>query len=202
MGRAADGSVRLVNDMLRWTRVFGVVAGLLCASTSSTAHADPPPLRFGAEIHASFLSNQTDRSLLNVTFGGGVRLGYRPDGARFGGFLFFEQNAWYATDLFRGVVPGVRNLGVGLERLWRGELVRTSMVLGISMLAYDTELDRKRTTGLSFDLRPATLRWHLTRRTVFELTPLHLVVVAPVMREPRLVTAQYRTTLGLEILLR
>ncbi|MFK8001771.1 MAG: hypothetical protein AB8H86_19405 [Polyangiales bacterium] len=167
-----------------------------------TAQAERLPLRFGIEGHVSLLSNQVDRSLLNITFGGGIRLGYRGEGARWGGFLLFEQNAWYATDLFQGVVPGVRNLGLGLERLWSSRLVRTSVVVGISMLAYDTELNSKNTTGLFFDLRPATLRWHITRSVVFELTPLHFVVVAPVLDEPRLVTVQYRTTLGLEFILR
>lgn len=176
------------------------VAGVLL--WAPTARAERLPLRIGVEGHFSLLSNQVDRSLLNVSFGGGIRLGYRAEGGTWGGFLLFEQNAWLATDLFQGVVPGVRNLGLGVERLWKDGLVRTSMVLGISMLAYDTELDSKNTTGIFFDLRPATLRWHISRSVVFELTPLHFVVVAPVMREPRLVTVQYRTTLGLEFVLR
>lgn len=175
---------------------------LASLALANEAKAERLPLRFGVEGHVSLLSNQVDRSLLNITFGGGLRLGYRGEGARWGGFFVFEQNAWYATDLFQGVVPGVRNFGLGVERLWSSRLVRTSMVVGISMLAYDTELNSKNTTGLYFDLRPATLRWHLSRSVVFELTPIHFVVVAPVMREPRLVTAQYRTTLGLEFILR
>lgn len=184
--------------------VIALVFALVAASLlwAPKASAERLPLRLGIEGHVSLLSNQVDRSLLNITFGGGIRLGYRGDGARWGGFLLFEQNAWYATDLFQGVVPGVRNLGLGIERLWSSGLVRTSMVLGISMLAYDTELNSKNTTGLFFDLRPATLRWHITRSVVFELTPLHFAVVAPVLDEPRLVTVQYRTTLGLEFILR
>lgn len=184
--------------------VIALVFALVAASLlwAPKASAERLPLRLGIEGHVSLLSNQVDRSLLNITFGGGIRLGYRGDGARWGGFLLFEQNAWYATDLFQGVVPGVRNLGLGIERLWSSGLVRTSMVVGISMLAYDTELNSKNTTGLFFDLRPATLRWHITRSVVFELTPLHFAVVAPVLDEPRLVTVQYRTTLGLEFILR
>ena len=186
--------------MTRHLLAFSLVLASL--ALANEAKAERLPLRFGVEGHVSLLSNQVDRSLLNITFGGGLRLGYRGEGARWGGFFVFEQNAWYATDLFQGVVPGVRNFGLGVERLWSSRLVRTSMVVGISMLAYDTELNSKNTTGLYFDLRPATLRWHLSRSVVFELTPIHFVVVAPVMREPRLVTAQYRTTLGLEFILR
>lgn len=183
--------------------VWGVVAAVaLTVLSTSPASASPPPLRVGLELHGSFLSNQSDRSILNVTFGGGIRMGYREDGATWGGYLFFEQNAWYATELFSGLVPGVRNVGVGIERLWPSGLVRTSMTLGVSILAYDTALDDRGTTGVYFDLRPASLRWEITRAVIFELTPIHLVVVAPVVQEPVLVNAEYRTTLGFEFVLR
>ncbi|MEM9068285.1 MAG: hypothetical protein AAGE52_07250 [Myxococcota bacterium] len=175
------------------------VALLFGCIVSNTAHAHPP-LRWATEAHFSLLSNQADRSLLNVTFGGGFRFGYRGDG-EWGGFLHFEQNAWLATELFRRVVPGVWNIALGVERLWASKLIRTAMAAGVSILAYDTELHRRGTTGVFFDLRPASLRWQVSRIVAVELTPLHFVVVAPVLREPELVNVEYRTTLGVEVTL-
>lgn len=179
----------------------GIVAGLLCCASGVEAQGEPPPLVFAVELHGSAFSNQQDRSLLNVSFGGGLRVSYRPPDTRVGVFVFFEQNAWLATELFNGVVPGVRNFGVGTELLWGDSIVRSSGAFGLSMLAYDTELDARGTTGVFFDIRPASVRWR-RRHFTFEFTPLHMVIVAPVLSSPTLITAQYRTTLTLEYALR
>ena len=134
-----------------------IVAAMLLG-VSTTASADEPlEFRWAIEAHASFLSNQADRSLVNVTFGGALRFGYRGD--EWGGYFQMEQNAWLATELYRGVVPGVWNLAMGVERLWASGLIRTAMAAGISILAYDTELHERGNTGIFFDLRPAALRW-------------------------------------------
>lgn len=173
---------------------------LVSAVSAPRANADEPVIfRWAIEAHASFLSNQADRSLVNVTFGGGLRFGYR--GGAWGGYFQMEQNAWLATELYRGVVPGTWNLALGVERLWANDLIRTAMAAGISILAYDTELHERGQTGIFFDLRPAALRWSPSSRVAIELAPLHFVVVAPVLRNPELVNVEYRTTLGVELTL-
>ncbi|MEM9864546.1 MAG: hypothetical protein AAF938_23300 [Myxococcota bacterium] len=183
-------------------RILPALAAAMVLCVPALAEAEPPTLRLGIEVHGSFLTNQVDRSLLNVTFGGAVRIGYRADGATWGGYVVFEQNAWLATELARQVVPGVRNFGIGVERIWADGIVRTSLSVGLSTLAFDTELHQKNTTGIFFDLRPAALRWAITDAVAFELTPFHLAVVAPVLDEPTLVNVEYRTTLGFEFGLR
>lgn len=172
---------------------------ILLAVASTSEAQERLVMRVAIEAHASFLSNQADRSLVNVTFGGGLRFGYRKN--NWGGYFQMEQNAWLATELYSGVVPGVWNLAMGVERLWANQLIRTAMAGGISILAYDTELHDRGQTGVFFDLRPASLRWTPGKRVAIELTPLHFTVVAPVLREPELVNIEYRTTLGIEVTL-
>ncbi len=161
-----------------------------------------PEWSLAIDGHFSLVSNQTDRSLLNITFGGGLRAAYHPHRSPWGIQLLMEQNAWYATELFTGVLAGVRNIGIGPEFLWANNLIRTSMAMGISMLAHDTSLHRKHSTGFFSDLRPASIRWAVGERVFVEFTPLHAVILAPVLHHPRLIIIQYRSTLSLEVRLR
>jgi len=183
--------------VLRLVLAFGF------ALLAAPALADDAPFVFGVEGHLSTLSDQPDRSLLNVTYGGALRFGYRQaEGeARFGGVLLLERNAWLGTELTAGSFRGVWNVGAGVERIWGRGLLRSSAVLGVSILHADTELHRRGTTGAFVDLRPVALRWELHPVLTFELTPLSLSVLAPALRDPPLFFTQYRTTLAFEVVL-
>ena len=53
--------------------------------------------------------------------------------------------------------------------------------------------------GLFLDLRPAALRWTLSRHLVLVLDPLTVALVAPVLGSPGIHQLEYRTLLGLEV---
>lgn len=153
------------------------------------------------EGHFSVLSNQSNRSLLAVTFGGGVRVGWRrADGL--GVFVLLEQNAWLGTELFRSVVPGVFDAAVGVEKVWADGLIRTSGAFGMSILTGDTELHRAGSVGLYLDARPASLRWRPRPHVAVELSPLHLTLVAPALGRTPLRQIEYRTSIAVEVGLR
>ena len=103
-----------------------------------------------------------------------------------------ERNAWLGTELSPGSFRGVIDIGGGLEHLWGRGLLRSSLAFGVSVLAADTELHAEGTMGLFFEVRPVHLRWSVHPRVTVELSPLGLMIVAPVLRSPRLAFTQYR----------
>ena len=185
-----------------------------CATTSSPSHAQVPEVPPAAEsastsdlarwaltpeAHFSMITNQVDRSTLAVVFGGGIQLSRRVGEWGFLGRV--EQNSWLVTELEARLVRGVINVGFGVERFLFEGFVRLSLSGGVSVLAFDSELDAAGSFGLFTDFRPAGLRWRLSRRFLLVLDPLHFVVVAPIIDQPYLTTIQYRTSLAMEICL-
>ncbi len=148
------------------------------------------------EGHASLLSDVSDSAILAGTFGYGARGGYRWAG--WGVFLHAEQNLWVATEQESEVVRGAWNLGLGGELSYAEGFFRTSLVLGTSILAFDTLLDKAGTAGLFIDLRPGGFRWTVHEHLVLGLDPITFSLVAPVLGGIPLVYAQYRTVLSFE----
>ncbi|MEO0322267.1 MAG: hypothetical protein AAF447_04885 [Myxococcota bacterium] len=171
------------------------------ALAAGPTRAEPPPLRLAVEGHASAFSDQPDRSLLNVSFGGALRFAYRREGpdAQLGGLLVLERNAWFGTELDAGTFSGVWNVGAGVERVWARGRLRSALTLGLSILNGDTPLHQRGTSGFFVDLRPVALRWPVHAHVAVELTPLGLNLLAPALRHPTLLLTQYRTTLGVEV---
>jgi len=151
-----------------------------------------------AEGHVSLLSDAPERSYLNATLGYGLRGGYRF--GRWGLLGQVERNYWLPTELSHDLVGGALNIGVGAEWLAVGGRVRLSATAGPSILWFDATFDRKGTTGLFADLRPAGLRWRPGRRLCVAFDPLSLAIVAPVLGSPGIVQLEYRTLLGVELL--
>ncbi len=187
-----------VNGALASAVSLALLAGSIAASP---ALAEPPPLRIALEAHGSAFSDQPDRSLLNVSFGGALRLSYRGDDpdAPLGGVFVLERNVWFGTELDAGTFSGVWNVGAGIERVWARGRLRSALVGGLSVLNGDTPLHQRGTSGFFIDLRPASLRWPLGPRVAVELTPLGLNLLAPALRHPTLLLTQYRTAFGVEV---
>ncbi|MEM1413478.1 MAG: hypothetical protein AAGH15_01190 [Myxococcota bacterium] len=185
---------------LQLVRSVGL-AVLALGLVTSDARADASPWRLAAEGHFSALSDQTDRSLLNVSYGGALRVAYRRSGpaSRIGAVLVLERNAWFGTELDAGPFPGVWNVGGGVERVWAEGRIRSALVGGASILDGDTPLHQRGTTGLFFDIRPVALRWPVHPHVALELTPLGLSLLLPALRYPRLLLTQYRTTFAIEV---
>ncbi len=149
------------------------------------------------EGHFALVTNQIDRATLAVVFGGGLNVSRRV--GQWGFFGRIEQNSWLVTELESRLVRGVINIGFGVERLVCDGFVRISMAGGVSVLAFDSELDAAGSFGIFADLRPVGLRWRLSDRFVALLDPMHFVVISPIIDQPFLTAVQYRTSLSLEI---
>ena len=148
------------------------------------------------EGHASLLSDIPEKALLSITFGYGVRSGYRWSG--WGTFLHIEHNMWLSTELEKKVVDGALNIGIGGEYLYADGFVRTSLALGPSILMWDTILDPAGVVGFFLDLRPAGLRWVVHDNVALSLDPITFSMVAPVLSGIPLIKVEYRTIFGVE----
>ena len=148
------------------------------------------------EGHVSLFSDIAERSMAAGTFGYGARGGYRWND--WGLLLAVEHNMWIATEYDTNVVQGAVNIGVGGDFVYGGGLVRTSLAIGPSILAYDTILDDAGSVGFYLDARPVGLRWAVHEVLVIGLDPINFAVVAPVLDKIPLVYIQYRTFVYLE----
>lgn len=148
------------------------------------------------EGHLSAFSDIAERSVLTGAFGYSARGGLRWSG--FGVFFLVEHNLWVATEYDGNVVQGAINLGLGGDIIYGRGLVRTSLALGPSILAWNTILDDAGSVGLFFEARPVGLRWAVHEILVFGLDPLNFAIVAPVLGGIPLVNVQYRTVVYLE----
>jgi hypothetical protein len=153
----------------------------------------------GIEIHASFLSDIRGMSNVLPTFGYGVRVGHRWDDMA--GFVQIEQNLWRQTESAgRNLSLGALNIALGFDGIYAGGKVHTSVAAGASILLDSTPLDEAGNVGLFFELRPIGLRWRAEDNIGFNIDPVTLAIVAPVLTGIPLIHIQYRTTLGMEIL--
>jgi hypothetical protein len=196
--RGRPGWLGVAVVLLLWRRrrlLRLAFAGALClvaAPAQATVVA-------GVEGHLSLFSDVPERSLINATMGYAVRGGYRR--GNWGLLAEIERNYWLPTELSREIQAGALNIGVGGELLSAGGLIRSSAVVGPSILLFHTGLDDKGTVGLFLDLRPAGLHWTIGRGVAVVLDPLTVALVAPVLHSPSIHQLEYRTLLGVEIAL-
>jgi len=170
---------------------------LIVAAIAATAAPAQATVVAAAEGHFSLFSDLPERSVINATMGYALRGGYRR--GQWGVLLEVERNYWLPTELSHELEAGALNVGVGGEWLSAGGFIRSSAVIGPSILLFDTGLDDKGHVGLFLDLRPAGLRWMLGRQLALVLDPLTVALVAPVLGSPGIHQIEYRTLLGLEV---
>ena len=149
------------------------------------------------ELHGSVISDIVSTSVLAGAFGYAVRGGYRWSSG-WGVFGQLEQNFWYASEHEDALVEGVVNLGAGADFVYADGFVHTSLVVGPSILAFDTLLDDAGTVGFFFELRPVGLRWQVHENVTLDFSPLSFALVAPVLTKIPLIFPQYRTTFSVE----
>ncbi len=172
-----------------------MVAGVLCFS-SVPARAQSEGAFAAFEGHWSLFTVEKERSIVANTFGYGLRMGYRwPEWAA---FLQVEHNMWLATEYETDVVNGAVNIAVGGDYVFADGLIRTSLAVGISVLAFDTLIDDAGSVGLFAELRPLGLRWEVAPHVVIGLDPLTTSLVAPVLDAIPLVMIQYRSLVYVE----
>ena len=152
-----------------------------------------------AEGHFSLLSDAPERSFINVTSGYALRGGYRF--GRWGLLAQLERNYWLPTELSNDLKPGALNIGIGVEWFAIPDRLRIGITAGPSILWFDTAFDSKGTVGLFLDVRPAGLRWSFPHQLALVFDPLSLAIVAPVLGDPGILQLEYRTLLGVEMVL-
>ena len=153
--------------------------------------------RVALEAHGALLNSGANGPLANANFGYGLRGGVEQE--RWGLFAQVEQSAWVGTELGGGVVPGVLNLGVGVEHRFAGGLIRSSVTVGRSVLLFATALDRAGSVGVFIDLRPLGLRWQLDSRLTLGVDPLTFTLLAPVLTGFPLLRTQFRSAVVIEV---
>lgn len=154
-----------------------------------------------AEAHGSALTDATNESPIDVSFGpmfrGGYRFGKSPFGGRWGVIGVVEHNWWVTSEQTIDVVPGVLNLGAGLELLY-GKMFRTSAAVGTSTLLFDAPFHDSGATGLYVEFRPLGLRFRMGKHWALTLDPLSGTWISPAFSDPNLSQFQYRFTVGVE----
>jgi hypothetical protein len=166
--------------------------GLILATEASAWHG-----RVALEGHGALLNSGARGPLANVNFGYGLRGGLEQE--RWGLFAHVEQSAWLGTELGGGVVPGVLNIGVGVEHRFAGGLIRSSVTVGPSVLLFATALDPAGSVGVFIDLRPLGLRWALDSRLTLGFDPLNVALLAPVLTGFPLLRTQFRSAVVIEV---
>jgi MYXO-CTERM domain-containing protein len=169
---------------------------LFCAAPAP-ANAEPTRAFASVEGHGSFLNDSPNASLLDVTFGYSARGGYRW--GRWRAVIHVEHNAWLVTEYGAAVNAGAFNLGVGAEVLLFDDLIRIGLVVGPSLLLFDTPLDDSGSTGIFSDLRPLGFRYEVADGVIVTFDPLTMSVVAPVLGDPPLRKIERRTYAGMEM---
>jgi len=121
----------------------------------------------------------------------------RMAGANLSASAFSDGEETVRTAAQRRVSRNVRKQ----HRHCTRDRVRFSVTAGPSILWFDTAFDAKGSVGLFVDLRPAGLRWTFPHRVALVFDPLSLAIVAPVLGDPGILQLEYRTVLGVEMIL-
>jgi len=157
----------------------------------SVIHPDSYWLQAG--LSGSFYDANDE--VLGGRLSAGLQLGKRLKNYGFFGSVEFDRNYDFTLDTEK---LNVLNVGMGGEYLSFLGHTRSSITLGFSILLSDTDIDEKGEVGWFIDLRPASLRWGMGKKSVLELTPLSLDIIAPVTTGIPLVVVSYMTVLSYE----
>jgi hypothetical protein len=125
----------------------------------------------------------------------GMTAGYRFSRYGFFGAVQLDQSFDFTLDIER---LDVVNVGAGFEYLNFLGHVRTSLMVGTSILASDTLIDEAGEMGWFLELRPGALRWAINKNFTFELSPIALDIIAPITSGIPLVVYSYSTVFAVE----
>lgn len=201
MARLLTGNPRLLFPL---AATIGIA--LLAASPRSHAGELAMPegqsLHLQTELFVALFNDAAEYSNIAGGFGYGGRATWRVRTVKknwFGLFAQFERNYWLSSEIELDVVPGVIDFGGGVEYLFFGGRLRSSVAAGSSTLVFDTAFHDKGTTGYFIDIRPACLRWSPLDWLVVELCVINFSMMAPVVDEMTIRKIEYRTILTLEV---
>lgn len=153
------------------------------------------PDRFWLRADVAGSLYEARRNVLIGRVSPGVQAGWRS--TFWGAFVGVEHDRTTDFTLDTETLD-VLNLGVGGEFLNFMGHVRTSLMVGWSVLLADTEIDEAGEVGWFVDLRPGGLRWGIGEEFAFELTPVSVDIIAPVTDGIPLIVFTYMTLIGVE----
>jgi hypothetical protein len=123
-------------------------------------------------------------------------------GARFGAWAVLLEVDWNPLFSIGGNDvwdSGVLNVGVGVEHVFEGGLLRAALFLGTSTLLHETAFDGAGTTGAFVDLVPLSVRLPLGHGALtLRIDPISAHLVAPVLSGLPMVRYEFRHSLSVE----
>ncbi len=176
-----------------------VAVAIALTASSAPAHALDLTLRdaFAAvELHGSTFSGDLEGSFIDPSFGFAARGGYRFEPVSI--LIHAERNYWVSSEVDFGVLPGVLNVGAGAEILFADDRLRSSLVIGASILRFDAALDESGTTGFFLDVRPVGVRFGTGPYIHLVFDPIVVSSINPALGDPGIHVIQFRTVLGVE----
>lgn len=208
----AFGGIDLVRNVRRGDlAVVWVLVGLLSALSasavlSSAAHAaevagtvslyDLGRSRawwLQAQAGASIYDGK--REVIAGRLSPGMQAGWRHKRRGFYLHLEFERNFDFNQEVRR---LDVFHIGPGIETLYLLGNLRSSLSVGLAVLASDTDAEGRGRRGWYADLRPLSWRSRLGGDALLEFTPLSVDVSVPVPNGLPLVILSYMTLLSVE----
>ena len=135
------------------------------------------------------------RDVLIARWTPGLAVGRRFSTYGFFGTVQFDQSLDFTLDLAE---LSVVNVGIGAEYLSFLGHVRSSLMVGSSILITRTPIDEPGEVGWFIELRPGSLRWAISDAFTLEFSPIALDVIAPVTEGIPLVIYAYTSVLAVE----
>lgn len=170
----------------------------LSASKSETA-SRKIEVPFRLTTHGSLGTDVPGNSDLAAGTGWTLEAGIRRGPVEL--FAIVDRDNWMEFEYEVRLNTGVFNAGVGASVLLFDNRVAISVSLGTSTLLFNAIFDKAGQTGIFVDIRPATLRWPITRRMHLVFAPVSFFLMMPVLHDPVLKRLEYRTSIGFEVTL-
>ncbi len=184
--------------MLRCLFTLALVATTAHAETARSVVPGAEKGFIEASLGVSFLGETIGSSSVFGAAVPGVRGGIRD--ARWGLFGSMEAAIWWVPTgtVDETALQSALNIGLGGELLYADGYVRSSLVLGPSILLQGSELDEPGDVGFFLEFRGAGLRWAFDGPYVLVADPLSFSLIMPSLGGIPLVEIEYRSTVGLE----
>lgn len=168
---------------------------LVALAVPLPAHADEP----NADGPRPVLAFEAGLSLAEPTAVVGVEAGVRIDGWTV--LCEVDWNPFFSIGGQAVVHAGVLNVGLGLEHIFAGGLLRTAVFGGSSTLLDETALDAAGTTGVFVEVIPLSLRIPIeSDRVTLRVDPVSAHLVAPVLSGLPLVRYEFRHAVSIEVI--
>jgi hypothetical protein len=186
--------------MFRPARALAVLTAINLGTGVGAPRAQEARWLVLADAGATLVSRASTAST-SVDLARAQALGVQLD-RRFGDLRLFargEANTWRERrDDGTNDFVLTFDLGVGAGLDYGGGRLRSSLVLGATILAVPGDVDTAGAIGVFADVRPVAYTWQVARGMRLGVVPLSFFFSVPVLTGIPLVSIQYRTTIFAE----